>query len=204
MGFDKLQKGDFELGAILRRVVDNIFIKGISGGSDHVLMNWAKALLTIGVLVSTDLDNWEYYQAINEGQALGTKLKPKGIQFKTVFEERVEEPMSTRSQTEETRDLSNQKEDEFEDKKTLNRSMGRKDDEELQKGGPNKNEKSTSDGLEEQMDGSDLHPTESPSRAQHLAPDNSKQEVVVEFDDKLVPIVSQKAFKKLQTLLKKP
>ncbi|CAH7669189.1 hypothetical protein PPACK8108_LOCUS3765 [Phakopsora pachyrhizi] len=63
-----------------------------------------------------------------------------------------------------TRDLSNQKEDEFEDKKTLNRS-GRKDDEELQKGGPNKNWKSTTDGLKERMDGSDLHPTESPSKS---------------------------------------
>ncbi|KAI8443885.1 hypothetical protein BY996DRAFT_6517448 [Phakopsora pachyrhizi] len=95
-----------------------------------------------------------------DDDALGAKLKPKEIQFKIVFEER-------------TRDLSNQKEDEFEDKKTLNR----KDDEELQKGGPNKNWKSTTDGLKEQMDGSDLHPTETS--------DNSKQEVVVEFDDKL-------------------
>ncbi|CAH7682635.1 hypothetical protein PPACK8108_LOCUS15652 [Phakopsora pachyrhizi] len=183
MGFEKRQKGNFELGAILRRVVDNIFIKGISGCSDHVLMNWAEALLTIGVLVSTDLDNWGILPSSptvrdfkpshrkikpcenRQGQALGTKLKPKGIQFKTVFEEGVEEPMSTRSQTKETRNLSNQKGDEFEDKKILNRLMGRKDDEELQKGGPNKNGKSTTDGLEERLDGSDLHPTESPSKS---------------------------------------
>ncbi|KAI8449296.1 hypothetical protein BY996DRAFT_6475973 [Phakopsora pachyrhizi] len=55
---------------------------------------------------------------------------------------------------------------------------------------------------EEWMDGLDLHSTESPPGAQHLASDDSKQEVVVEFDYKLVAIVSQKAFKKLQTLLK--
>ncbi|KAI8451716.1 hypothetical protein BY996DRAFT_6569232 [Phakopsora pachyrhizi] len=78
------------------------------------------------------------------------------------------------SQTKETKDLLNQKEDEFEDKKTLNRHMllfGLPD----QKGGPNKNWKSTTDGLKERMDGSDLHPTETS--------DDSKQEVVVEFDD---------------------
>ncbi|KAI8454200.1 hypothetical protein BY996DRAFT_6563348 [Phakopsora pachyrhizi] len=100
-------------------------------------------------------------------------------------------------QIKETRDLSNQKEDEFEDKKTLNRHMllFGLPDQELQKGGPNKNWKSTTDCLKERMDGSDLHPTETS--------DDSKQEVVVEFDDKLVPIVSQKAFKKLHTLLKK-
>ncbi|KAI8444766.1 hypothetical protein BY996DRAFT_6535097 [Phakopsora pachyrhizi] len=56
---------------------------------------------------------------------------------------------------------------------------------------------------DERMDGLDLHSTESSPGAQHLASDNSKQEVVVEFDDELVPIFSQKAFKKLQTLLKK-
>ncbi|CAH7676799.1 hypothetical protein PPACK8108_LOCUS11901 [Phakopsora pachyrhizi] len=101
------------------------------------------------------------------------------------------------NQIKETRDLSNQKEDEFEDKKTLNRHMllFGLPDQELQKGGPNKNWKSTTDCLKERMDGSDLHPTETS--------DDSKQEVVVEFDDKLVPIVSQKAFKKLHTLLKK-
>ncbi|CAH7690560.1 hypothetical protein PPACK8108_LOCUS25943 [Phakopsora pachyrhizi] len=87
-------------------------------------------------------------------------VAPKEIQFKIVFEER-------------TRDLSNQKEDEFEDKKTLNRS-GRKDDEELQKGGPNKNWKSTTDGLKEQMDGSDLHPTESNPRYQKLSTEQVK------------------------------
>ncbi|KAI8451858.1 hypothetical protein BY996DRAFT_6416020 [Phakopsora pachyrhizi] len=70
--------------------------------------------------------------------------------------------------------------------------------------GSNEDERSTTDGLEEQMDGLDLHPAESPPGAQHLASDDSKHDVMVEFDDELVPIVDQKTLKKLQTLLKKP
>ncbi|KAI8449332.1 hypothetical protein BY996DRAFT_6521398 [Phakopsora pachyrhizi] len=142
MGFEKRQKGNFELGksrTIGSRDVESTGQGNLIGAAGNLTKSYA----------------------INKGQALGTKLKPKGIQFKTVFEEGVEEPMSTRSQTKETRNLSNQKGDEFEDKKILNR----KDDEELQKGGPNKNGKSTTDGLEERLDGSDLHPTESPSKS---------------------------------------
>ncbi|KAI8448165.1 hypothetical protein BY996DRAFT_6601035 [Phakopsora pachyrhizi] len=51
----------------------------------------------------------------------------------------------------------------------------RKDDEELKNGGSNKDGRSTKDSLEEGMDGLDLHPTNSPPGAQHLASENLKQ-----------------------------
>ncbi|KAI8444424.1 hypothetical protein BY996DRAFT_6550809, partial [Phakopsora pachyrhizi] len=148
MGLEKCQERDFELGAILRQTI------GIlpSGPTVRVFKpSHRKIKLSENRQVMRGDDDVDV-ESTGQGDLIGAagSIKRTGT-----------------CQTKETRDLSNQKEDEFEDKKTLNRLM-------LQKGGPNKNWKSTTDGLKERMDGSDLHPQK------HLTIQNKKW--VVEFD----------------------
>ncbi|KAI8452511.1 hypothetical protein BY996DRAFT_6415442 [Phakopsora pachyrhizi] len=52
--------------------------RGISGGSDQGLMNWAKALITIVMVISTNLDNQGYYQVFQ----LLRDLKPSHREIK--------------------------------------------------------------------------------------------------------------------------